>query len=492
MNNMLQNDNKQYAVKGFTLVEVAVVLGILGVLAAGSIGMYSEQRTHVLWKEGDSRLGLIKSSLLKYVKTNGYMPCPDSTASSDGFEDRNTNITCKTSKGFVPYNDLGLSAEDVKDSWGNNITYAVNHNATDSTSMANCPLSSACYFNNSAPPQFDITTLPIMGNTGTNNLRVCNGSSCGSASTAASINGDALVAVLVAKNENGNTALSKLTGAEKENDDGDLYFVQSQYSETPHYDDLLTTISANEIKDRFENEIREFSREESSGGEPPPVNPFEGLTVDIAGGNGDNNRFSKLIGVNIESGTLKFGAESAGKMVTLTFNTKVTGGWEDADALNEGVKAEKNKKGELETQDRFIVGLNADVDQTVYDTASATNPEDGRLDVDKIAEYMDNPNQDQYFYYDENDDSDNTWYEYASYNVELDANGDLKVDFANFSTAYNEKVQVSDVKAVLYNAPTVMPDFPNANPIDSIPQTDVFEWHDTSNNSTGTTATTGG
>ncbi|WP_321326364.1 prepilin-type N-terminal cleavage/methylation domain-containing protein [Thiomicrorhabdus sp.] len=477
MNNILWNSKKKYAVRGFSLVEVAVVLAILGVIAAGSIGVYSEQRTHVLWKEGDSRLASIKSSLLKFVKTNSYMPCPDNTIPPDGFEDRNLDATCQADTGNVPFNNLGLTAADVQDSWGNNIVYAINHNATNPVSMANCPLSSACYFNNTRPPMFDLTTLPVMGNPGVNNLRVCNGAACGPATAPANINADALIAVLVAKNENGNLPLAQLNGAEQENDNGDLYFVQSQYSKTPHYDDLLTTISANELKDRYENEIVELNRNgDPANPPPPPDNPFDGVTVDIAGGNGDDNRFSKNIGVNIESGTLKFGADNAGKTVTLTFNTKVTGGWEDADALNEGVAAERDRYGNLETQDRFIVGLNNDVNQIVYDTASATNPRDGRLDVDNIAEYMGNPNQDQYYYYDANDDRDNTWYEYASYNVALDENGDLKVDFANFSTALDEKVQVSDVKAVLYTAPTVMPDFPNAKPIDAIPETSVFKW----------------
>ncbi|MBN2865160.1 MAG: prepilin-type N-terminal cleavage/methylation domain-containing protein [Thiotrichales bacterium] len=457
---------------GFSLIELAVVLAIIGVVAAGSVGIYSEQRTHVLWQEGDTKLSFVKSSLLKYVRVNKFMPCPDTNG--NGFENRTGGLACSDHSGTVPFNELGLTAADVQDSWGNALIYAVNQSTTDAVSMADCPANSACFFNNTAPPMFNLTTLPIVGNLGVDNLRVCNVANCSAATAGASINGDALIAVLVATNENGDKAINSLDTAEKENRDGDAFFVQANYSETPYYDDLLITISANEIKDRYETEIIALEEDDSGGPQGADENPFDNLTVDIAGGNGDDDRFADEIGVNIESGTLGFGSENAGKTVTLTFKAKVTGGWEDADALNEGVAAETSR-GKLETQDKFIVGLNSNVAEELYTIAEAADPEDGRVDVDLIQEYMGNPGEDQIFYYDENDDRDNTWYEYASYNVELDENGELKVDFAVFSTAVSEKVQVSDVEAVLYTAPTAMPTMPEMTAIPGIPQTDIFK-----------------
>jgi len=483
MHKMINHTKVDLKKSGFSLLELVVVLAIVGVIAVGSVGVYSEQRTHVLWKESDSKLAFVKTTLLKFVKVNKFMPCPDTDG--DGFENRNSGQACSLKAGTVPFNELGLSLADVKDSWGNALIYAVNQGTTSAASITDCPTNSACFFNNGfytgtlAPdylplPAFDLSTFPTMADLGVGNLRVCSTENCNSGTLAGSVNGDALIAVLVATNENGDQALNALDTAEKENRDGDAFFVQATYSETPYYDDLLITISANELKDRYETEIIALLNEEGAGPQGADDNPFENLTVDIAGGNGDDDRFADNIGVNIESGTLGFGSDNAGKTVTLTFKAKVTGGWEDADALNEGEDAQRSG-GKLETQDKFIVGLNSNVAEELYTIAEAANPTDGRVDVDLIQEYMGNPSEEQIFYYDENDDSDNTWYEYGSYNVELDSNGDLKVDFAVFSTEVGEKVQVSDVQAVLYTAPTAMPSMPEMTAIPDIPQTDIFK-----------------
>lgn len=454
-----------YYGRGFSLLELSVVLGIVGVLAVGSIGVYSEQRTHVLWQESQARLALVKASLLNFTKTNKYMPCPDATG--NGLEDR-VGVACQVNNGGLPFVALGLSQAEAADSWGNPFTYAVNQSTTNALAIEDCPENSACFFNNNGAPRFDLSTLPMMNVSADNNmrgtlsavpfsnLRVCNTAACNAASGGAVINGDALIAVVVSHNENG-TQQNGLDVAEALNQDGTNYFSQQPYSEDPYFDDVLITISANELKDRYETEVVELT---NGGGGGPPVNPFANTTVGIAGGNGDDDRFASEIGVNISTGTINFGSALANQMVTLTFDAKITGGWEDADALNEGIDAEVDRRGRLETQDKFVVGLNADVDQELYDIADARDPDDGRVDVDRIAELMGNPSDDQYFYYDENDDRDNTWYEYASYNVKLDENGDLKIDFAVFSTAVEEQVEVSNIEAVRYTAPTSVPTVP--------------------------------
>ena len=463
---------------GFSLLGVAVTLGIVGVLSAGTMSMYSEQRTHVLWQEGAAKTLLVKTSLINFAKTNKFLPCPDTDG--DGVENR-SGIACTSNTGSIPFNDLALAASDVKDSWGNDFTYAVNKATTLAAEIADCPLNSACFFNRTAPPMFDLNTFPVMGATATanmngnsttlRNLRVCNVSDCDATTPGADIDADAAIAVIIAHNENGNITTG-LSDAEALNASSTSnYFVQSRYSEAPdYYDDQLQAISANELKNRFETDVVELT--EGGGGGGAPVNPFEGETVDVAGGNGDDNRFASVIGLNIETGILEFGSENAGQMVTLTFDATITGGWEDADALNEGVAAQTNSDGDLETQDQFVVGLNANVDDALYTIANADDPEDGRVDLQQGLDMMGNPGQDQIFYYDENDDDDNTWYEHASYNVELDANGNLKVDFAVFSTALNERVAIENIQAVQYNPPTSLPDFPSVSPIAGIPQTD--------------------
>lgn len=463
--------------QGFSLLEMAVVLGIVGVLAAGSVAMFSEQNRHVMWQEGQTRLDLVKSSLLNFAKLNKYLPCPD--VDDDGFEDRGLGgLVCQSSQGSIPYNSLNITLASVQDSWGNNLTYKISSSATDAGAITDCPQNSACFFNNSAPPQFDLTTLPIMGETeinnmsgstaggGANNIRVCNVLPCDMGTADQNIIGDSLIAVVVSHNDDN---AGNLDPAEQVNSDNTSFFVKSIYSEQEgaHFDDLLITISGNELKDRFETEVIELS---NGGGGGPPNNPFEDLTLPVAGGNGDNDRFASNIGLNIESGVIDFGTENAGRTVTFSFDAKVTGGWEDADALNEGVAAQVSR-GRLETQDKFVVGLNANVDSRLYDVADGQDVGYGAglVDVEQGLDWMGvdpDSQSERYFYYDENDDSDNTWYEYASYNTVLDENGRLKVDFAVFSTHVSEMVELSNIEAVMYNAPTTIPTMPSVGYIE--------------------------
>ena len=58
---------------GFSLLELIVVLGVVGILAAGSISIFSEQRTHAKWQEGDTKLTLVKAALLKHAHVNKFL-----------------------------------------------------------------------------------------------------------------------------------------------------------------------------------------------------------------------------------------------------------------------------------------------------------------------------------------------------------------------------------------------------------------------------------
>lgn len=486
MNNDTQKNKKLNHETGFSVIELAAVLGIVGILALGSVELLSEKKTQVQWQEADTRLSVVKASLINYAKTNKFMPCPDLANDTDGLENRNANGTCQAHTGRVPFESIGLAESNVQDSWGNYFTYAINQGAVNVAEITDCPSNSACFFNNSAPPMFDLSTLPVMGQTAATNmsgspaggtmrnLRVCNTENCSSSTPPQQILNEAMLVVIVAHNENGDV-YQGLENAESLNKSASNFYVQAVYSQEPFYDDRLITISANELKDRYETEVLELT---NGGGGGPPVNPFGNTNVPIAGGNGDNNRFSDKIGLNIESGVIEFGKENAGQMVTLTFDAVVKGGWEDADALNEGRDAQWSG-GSIETQDQFVVGLNADIDEQLYTVAEGGDVGygDGKVNLEQGLEWMgvDNDTQrDQYFYYDENDDADNTWYEYASYNAELDQDGNLKVDFAVFSTHVSESVELSNIQAVQYNAPTSVPLMPGVGYIGDKKLTEII------------------
>lgn len=515
---MTCSSKKHQKQKGFTVTEVAVVAAIIGVLTIGSISIYSEQKKNVQWSEAESRLAVVKASLLNFVRMNKFMPCPDQDG--DGLEDRKANgVACKVSTGLLPYKDLQLSLAEVSDSWGHDFTYVVNRDTTDTnvlqpnTLADECPENSACFFNNFQPPAFNLETMPMMGESVTsnmagtslsadyNNFRICNVDDCGVSAGADEIDGEALVAVIVAHNKNGNDK-TELDIAEDHNLGEGNYFVQRAYSESPHFDDYLVTVSGNELKDYYSNQLVELQNEK----EPPyipPTNPDDVSDRQVSGGSGNNGRFSRNIGVNVfevlatdtngdgikDAGDerISFGENHANAMVTVTFKTKVEGGWEDANANKEGRFAEYSG-GNIETKDTFVVGFNNE--EMGVDTDG-----DGSVDRDDITniEYLneigrnmsvgaddrvvdrtigldifgvdESEQTNQYSYYDENDDNDNTWYEYRSYNVELNEDGELEMFFANFSTATSEKVTVQDLDVRLYNSPTSVPQRPKVKNI---------------------------
>ena len=238
--------------KGFSLVELAIVLGIVSVLGLGSVMVYSEQRTHAKWQESQAKLKVVKAALLKFAEVNKYMPCPDATIAGTGNDSRtvspgtipaipataavaaigktstsptipgtvdfpgqaainNINVSrCTVNAGTVPYNAIGLSRADVEDSWGNLFHYAVDQGVTVANNMLNCPTDTACFFNGdpkpvlpagsilpgSVLPAFNLSTQPLKGVLGANNLRICIDSAC------STVQAEGLVAVLAAFNEN--------------------------------------------------------------------------------------------------------------------------------------------------------------------------------------------------------------------------------------------------------------------------------------------------
>jgi prepilin-type N-terminal cleavage/methylation domain-containing protein len=240
--------------KGFTLVEIAVVLVIIGLLAAGSLSLLSEQRKSVKIKESDLKVQQIKEALLNFVKVNGYLPCADSSSNPDGKEDRNTtNGTCNTVVGNVPYQDIGLSVANVKDSYNNFIRYAIN---TDTQNTADiCDASkSASYFCNQSAPRFTLSTPPTQAVASSGDYTICNdnysGSSCTNASDIALAQASA---VIVAYNQDGLQQLkncNSMPAKEKENCNVNQYYVSATYNgkQANFFDDNVIGITGYEIK----------------------------------------------------------------------------------------------------------------------------------------------------------------------------------------------------------------------------------------------------
>lgn len=128
----------QVKIKGYTLVELAVVLVIVGLLLGGLIVPLTAQTDMKAFTETNTTLDDVKSALIGYAIANGRLPCP-ATSATNGVEAPVGGGVC-TAKigtdfavGYLPAATLGITPIDSQgfglDGWGresrNRIRYAV-------------------------------------------------------------------------------------------------------------------------------------------------------------------------------------------------------------------------------------------------------------------------------------------------------------------------------------------------------------------------------
>ena len=113
---------------GFSLVEMAIVLVILGFVLGALLLPLQAQRQQLFYSQTNSTLEEAKRSLIGYAQSQGRLPCP-ATATSNGLADPLTGGTCTVSVGFLPATTLGIQPTDDEgftlDGWNNRIRYAV-------------------------------------------------------------------------------------------------------------------------------------------------------------------------------------------------------------------------------------------------------------------------------------------------------------------------------------------------------------------------------
>ena len=109
---------------GFSLVELAIGLVIMGLIAVGVIGSLSAQMEQRRIVQTRDLLTEVRNSLMAFVTTQGRLPCPASLT-SNGLESVASNsggiITCTSENGFVPAVSLGMTELDARglknDAW---------------------------------------------------------------------------------------------------------------------------------------------------------------------------------------------------------------------------------------------------------------------------------------------------------------------------------------------------------------------------------------
>lgn len=103
---------------GFSLVEMAIVLAIAGLLLSGLLPTISsqieQQRRHETRKQLDEILGVLHG----FVIINSYLPCPTTTTDPGNANYGLADPTCSsapTAEGYLPWKTLGVAETDA---WG--------------------------------------------------------------------------------------------------------------------------------------------------------------------------------------------------------------------------------------------------------------------------------------------------------------------------------------------------------------------------------------
>lgn len=226
----LKNKNSN---NGFTLIELAIVLFILGLLLGIMLPPLATQIEQKQREETQAVLDEIKEVLFGYVLKNKYFPCPDTD--NDGQENVNvgTPSTCVSPVGNLPWVDLGVRDEDA---WGNFYIYRVDPDYADRGDGSD-----------GAGPCTDTTFGVSFSLCSDGNITVLD--SAGGSNVATGI-----PAIVISLGKNG-PIVAEHTTHELENTDNDATFVFKDYSKDDvlGFDDLMIWISPHVLRTKMLN-----------------------------------------------------------------------------------------------------------------------------------------------------------------------------------------------------------------------------------------------
>lgn len=112
---------------GFTLMEVAVVVAVAGIIAYGGVSGWKAYDERARLIETRAKLDRVEAALTTFSMRHQRLPCADQPGGSgtgDGAEDRTGN-GCAASWGLVPWATLGMTQGDARDGFGGRFTYSV-------------------------------------------------------------------------------------------------------------------------------------------------------------------------------------------------------------------------------------------------------------------------------------------------------------------------------------------------------------------------------
>jgi prepilin-type N-terminal cleavage/methylation domain-containing protein len=231
---------------GFTLIELAVVLFILGLLLSSFLAPLAARVEQQERNNTQIQLDEIREILFGHILQNNYLPCPDCSdnllgciglTANDGIEDTvpaGGGLTCATEVGNLPWVTLGVKGTDE---WNNIFTYRVdstfadrNNATTDGTGCETASATLNVSFSLCSDGDIEIFSSDVTADAGTTGDVATN-----------------IPAVVVSHGKNWAVAASVDEG---QNTDGDDEFVDKAYSQTPdaEFDDMLIWISPHVLR----------------------------------------------------------------------------------------------------------------------------------------------------------------------------------------------------------------------------------------------------
>lgn len=120
---------------GFTLIELAISLSVVGAVSALALQLYKPLLQQERQDVTRDRLAAIDTALVAFVLRNGRLPCPADPTAATGVERATAGTpTCATdadATGVVPWASLGLHEEVARDAWTRPFTYRVSARLAD-------------------------------------------------------------------------------------------------------------------------------------------------------------------------------------------------------------------------------------------------------------------------------------------------------------------------------------------------------------------------
>ena len=217
--------------RGFTLIELAIVLVIITFLIGGlamplSAQIQARRVAETRQTMEEAREAIMGFAMTHQVAGRPYLPCPDTIG--DGIENRDAAGICASEEGLFPWVTMGTASQDA---WGNRLRYRV----------------TAVFSDGSAG--FSSTDI--------GNLQICGSGGCATVDVASNV-----PVVLVSHGPNGRgarsasgTTLAAPGGADElENTDADVNFVSHVPATADaaggEFDDLVVWVSDSLLRSR--------------------------------------------------------------------------------------------------------------------------------------------------------------------------------------------------------------------------------------------------